>query len=224
MGRDWKSPEEIQNESEAFMKVVHVAAGVYYWEFLNSLDFDWAFITGKKKIHWPMIFYFGGRYCQVLCIIGLLIVVNDMSTRLDCQALFTFAQLTGQAAIGFASINLAIRAMAVWLWKCYIVIPLTILILGHWALLMQGVKIEVGLAPQGGCMIINSGNRILPATFTYTVCLDFIVFFVLAFQLIFIQGRRSQVVKLLFRDGLSYFIIVLSIPSLTFQLSNACLY
>ena len=24
------------------------------WEFVTSLNFEWKFITGKKKFHWPM--------------------------------------------------------------------------------------------------------------------------------------------------------------------------
>ena len=60
------------------------------WEFATSLNFDWDFITGKKKFRWPMvskaalketrrpihpliiqIFYFANRYFLLFALIGM---------------------------------------------------------------------------------------------------------------------------------------------------------
>ena len=27
----------------------------YRWEFVTSLPFDWAYISGKKKFKWPLV-------------------------------------------------------------------------------------------------------------------------------------------------------------------------
>lgn len=76
-------------------------------------------------------------------------------SEVDCQSLYTFNQLVGQATIGLASINLAIRMyvssnirthcsahtsyrMALWSQNLYIVIPIVLIILGHWSLILQG--------------------------------------------------------------------------------------
>ncbi|CAL1699433.1 unnamed protein product [Somion occarium] len=203
MGRDWNSPEELQREQEAFLKLVHALAGVYYWGFVTTLNFEWAFLTRKKEFRWPMTFYFLGRYCQVLCIIGLLIVVNNTSGSIHCQTLFTFAQLTGQAAIGFASLQ-SLRALF-----CL------------WALLMQGVKIEINSTPQG-CAIVNSHSATLPATFAYTMSLDLCVLLVTMYQLVIMQGRRSHLMNLLFTDGLIYFgfAFIVNLPATVFMILN----
>ncbi|KAK7689708.1 hypothetical protein QCA50_006347 [Cerrena zonata] len=221
MGRDWNSLEELQQEQAAFSKLVHALAGLYFWEVAVSWEFEWAFLVGKKKFHWPMIFYFLGRYFQLFCIIGLLIVVNNTSGNLNCQAIFTFAQLTGQAVIGFASLNLAIRAMVVWYWKRYIVIPLILIILGHWALLMQGVKIQVNSTPQG-CAVVDSHSITLPVTFAYTMSLDLCVLLLTTYQLVIVRGRRTQLMNLLFTDGLVYFgfAFLVNLPATIFMFLN----
>jgi hypothetical protein len=59
------------------------------WEWFLSLDFDWEFISGKKKFRWPMvfpfpilfptathpltyqIFYFANRYLLLFAMIGM---------------------------------------------------------------------------------------------------------------------------------------------------------
>ncbi|KAJ3484654.1 hypothetical protein NLI96_g5496 [Meripilus lineatus] len=51
---DWTSPEEIKFERDILVKVIHVLAGIYFWEFLTSLDFEWSFCCGKKKFSWYM--------------------------------------------------------------------------------------------------------------------------------------------------------------------------
>lgn len=63
----------------------------YRWEWFCSIEFDWDFVTGKKRFRWPMvccvessffsrhwcsllllqIFYFAGRYLLLFALIGM---------------------------------------------------------------------------------------------------------------------------------------------------------
>ena len=79
---DWRAPEEIQKQAVVFTKFMHSLIGlyayvvldpsicvslrvsaydgyfggtVYRYEWFVSLDFDWAFVTRKKKFRWPMV-------------------------------------------------------------------------------------------------------------------------------------------------------------------------
>ncbi|KAJ3479480.1 hypothetical protein NLI96_g9034 [Meripilus lineatus] len=52
---DWSSPEEIARDAVAANKVTLVFLGVYGWEFLISLDFEWSFIRRQKILNWPMV-------------------------------------------------------------------------------------------------------------------------------------------------------------------------
>lgn len=203
---DWQSPAELALEGAAFAKFMHSLAGLYFWEVAMSLDFDWAFISRKKKFQWPLIFYFMGRYCLLFALIGILIALDTVK-EVDCQSLYTFNQLVGQSSIGFASVNLAIRTMAVWSQNRYVVIPLVIVILGHWSLILQGVLLKATWVEGQGCVITQTNNTVLAATFIYGMCFDLVVLVLTASKLAFQRGQRSQLMKMLFRDGLIYFVI-----------------
>ncbi|KAH9899245.1 hypothetical protein C8Q73DRAFT_312043 [Cubamyces lactineus] len=204
---DWSSQEELILDSTVFLKFMHVLSGLYIWEVVTSLDFEWAFITGKKRFHYPAVFYFLNRYCLLFTMIGLLIAL-DTTTEINCQALYTFNQITGQASSGLASINLSIRTMALWSHHKYIVIPIIVIILGHWSLILQGVLVKASWIPGAGCQVTGSNNTILAATFIYSMCFDLVILLLSMYKLVLgVKGGRSQLMTLLFKDGLVYFII-----------------
>lgn len=113
--------------------------------------------------------------------------------------------------------------MAVWSQKWFIVIPLIVLILGHWSLLMHGEChggcwyscVESGLLGvllkaewvQGGCAIIYTNTKILAASFIYGMAFDFVVLSLTAWKLAFPSGGRSKLINLIFGDGLIYFLL-----------------
>ena len=130
------------------------------------------------------------------------------SREIDCQALYIFNQVFGNAAIGFASINLSLRTIAVWSQSLYIIIPLVAIILGHWSLLLHGLLISAAWTPEG-CAITKTDNTILAATFIYSMCFDFLVLCLTAYKLLYPRNGRSRLVKLIFGDGLIFFIVAL---------------
>ncbi|CDO70547.1 hypothetical protein BN946_scf184579.g3 [Trametes cinnabarina] len=204
---DWQSQQEIINDSTVFLKFIHAMAGLYFWEFVTSLDFEWGFLTRKKRFHYPAVFYFLNRYCLLFTMIGLLIAL-DTTVEINCQALYTFNQITGQASSGLASINLSIRTMAVWSHQKYIVILVVLLILGHWSLILQGVTVKASWIPGQGCQVTGSNTKILAATFIYSMCFDLIILLLSMYKLVIgVKGGRSQLMTLLFKDGLVYFVI-----------------
>ena len=130
------------------------------------------------------------------------------SREIDCQALYIFNQVFGNAAIGFASINLSLRTIALWSQSLYIIIPLVAFILGHWSLLLHGLLISAAWTP-AGCAITKTDNTILAATFIYSMCLDFLVLCLNAYKLLYWMDGYSRLAKLVFCDGLIFFIVAL---------------
>ncbi|EMD35616.1 hypothetical protein CERSUDRAFT_96730 [Gelatoporia subvermispora B] len=98
--------------------------------------------------------------------------------------------------------------MAIWRMSLYVVIPLTVAILGHWSLLLHGVLLKAEWLDDA-CTIIYTENTILGATFIYAMCFDLIVLGLTGWGLIYQLGRRtsSPVASLIFKDGLIYLII-----------------
>ncbi|KAI0346491.1 hypothetical protein BDW22DRAFT_764803 [Trametopsis cervina] len=204
---NWQSDAELAVDAAAFAKLMHALAGVYFWEFATSLDFDWSYISGKRKFTWPMIFYFLDRYFLFFAMIGILMAL-DITTEINCQALYTFDQLAGDGAVGLASINLAIRTMALWSQSLYIVVPIVCIIIGHWVLILQGILLKAVYIPGTGCAIIETKTTILAATFIYSMCFDLIILILTSIKLAKPKGgQRSQLMTMLFRDGLIYFLI-----------------
>ncbi|KAJ7597784.1 hypothetical protein C8J56DRAFT_328364 [Mycena floridula] len=208
---DWSSLAELQRDAGVFVKFMHACLGVYAWEWFISLDFDWDVITGKKKFRWPMIFYFANRYLLLFAMAGIAVAL-DSTTEINCQALYTFNQLAGDAAVGLASINLSLRTIAVYGNSKWITALLVLVILGHWSLILQGTVLTAVWSPEAQtCAIIKTNNKILAAIFIYSMCFDLLVF-LLNFYKFAIQGRNrdigtSRLGKMIFSDGLAYFFI-----------------
>ena len=72
-----------------------------------------------------------------------------------------------------------------------------------------GILLKAEWIPGQGCVITDTDNTLLAATFIYSMCFDFTVLVLTAVKLS-IPGKRSessQLVKLIFGDGLIFFII-----------------
>ncbi|KAH9914945.1 uncharacterized protein B0H18DRAFT_886481 [Fomitopsis serialis] len=206
---NWQSETEIEADSVAFSRFMHALLGLYCWEFFSSLLFDWDYISGKRKFRWPMIFYFAGRYFLLFALVGIAIAL-DVTKEVNCQALYTYNQVFGNSAIGLASINLSIRTMAVWSQALYIVIPLIAVILGHWSLLLHGIYIKAAWISGQGCAITNTNNKLLAATFIYSMAFDFAVLMLTGWKLAFpgnSRRKQSKIMQLVFGDGLIYFFV-----------------
>jgi hypothetical protein len=209
---DWKSPVELQKDAAAFVKLIHVLLGVYAYEWFLSLNFDFGFVLGRRKFRWPMIFYFANRYLLLFALVGIIISM-DVTSKVDCQALYTFNQIAGNAATGLASINLSIRTMAIWSQNKYIIGLLVLIILGHWSLILQGIQLKATWVDGVGCVITQTNNTILAAIFIYSMCFDLIVLLLNTYKLLGINDKtanllgRSRLTQMIFEDGLIFFII-----------------
>ncbi|ESK88353.1 hypothetical protein Moror_14786 [Moniliophthora roreri MCA 2997] len=209
---DWNSLQEITLDANVFVKLIHALMGVYAWEWFISLDFDWAFITREKQFRWPMIFYFANRYLLLFALAGIL-VSFDSTGQLNCQPLYIFNQLAGNAGTGLASINLCLRTIAIYANSKPLTIVLVVLILGHWSLILQGAQLTAIWDDETRqCAIVDTNNTILAATFIYSMCFDLIVFLLNAYKLSLRRGNNnamgeSRLGKMIFGDGLIYFFI-----------------
>ena len=62
--------------------------------------------------------------------------------------------------------------------------------------------------PGAGCQVTGSNNTILAATFIYSMCFDLVILLLSMYKLVLgVKGGRSQLMTLLFKDGLVYFFI-----------------
>jgi hypothetical protein len=97
--------------------------------------------------------------------------------------------------------------MAVWGQKWYIIAALVLISLGHWSLLLHGILLTAAWIPGQGCLITSTDSKLLSATFIYSMIFDFTVLILTASKLVRPSGTKSQLVNMMFADGLYYFII-----------------
>lgn len=97
--------------------------------------------------------------------------------------------------------------MAVWGQKWYIIAALVLISLGHWSLLLHGILLTATWIPGQGCLITSTDSKLLSATFIYSMIFDFTVLILTASKLVRPSGTKSQLVNMMFADGLYYFII-----------------
>ncbi|KIY68492.1 hypothetical protein CYLTODRAFT_323152, partial [Cylindrobasidium torrendii FP15055 ss-10] len=209
---DWQSPKEIESDESTFKYLMHVLLGVYIWEWLTSLAFDWEYMSRKRPFRWPLIFYFLNRYSLLFALSATPIALN-VKRSINCKALYTFLQVCGSSSIGFSSINLSLRTMAIYGQSLYVVIALVILILGHWCLLLHGLMLDAVWQPSHGCVIKETNLHILAASFIYGMSFDFIVLILMAWKLVLSSRHglprtsRPALMTLVFSDGLFYFVV-----------------
>jgi hypothetical protein len=104
--------------------------------------------------------------------------------------------------------------MAVWGQKWYIVAGLVAISLGHWSLLLHGILLTAVWVPAEGCVITSTDSKLLSATFIYSMSFDFIVLLLTASRLVRPTGGKSQLVNMMFTDGLAYFIVAYVLKAL----------
>ncbi len=103
--------------------------------------------------------------------------------------------------------------IAVWSQSIYITVGITIIILGHWGLLLHGLIMHAEWVDGVGCVVSQTDNKGLTALFIYTMTFDFIVMCLTAWKLaVSSQSNQSRLVRLIFRDGLVYFFMAYVFP------------
>ncbi|KAF8881141.1 hypothetical protein CPB85DRAFT_1340666 [Mucidula mucida] len=211
---DWQSPATLQKNAASFTNLLHALLGVYVWEWANTLDFEWALITGKQKFSWPLIFSFYCRYSMLGGLIGFTISLNETTLKMNCDVLYRIMQFLGNTALGAASINLSIRTMAIYKDNKYIVYPLIAVILGHWGIIIKSItNVNAAWVDSVGCTTTSSDPKFFIAMYAYTMVFDFIVLCLLAYKLrVTNRGNKSQIAHTMFVDGLGYFFMAYIFP------------
>ncbi|KAH9990087.1 hypothetical protein BJV77DRAFT_634056 [Russula vinacea] len=113
---NYKDPATIAKDAEAFVKLWHLVDGVFIWEFLITLDYEWDVIRGHRSYRWTIWVYSVARVTCLLSIIINIIGLN-ITTEINCQAWASF--MTSFAYIAYMSSSLLIvlrnlRRIAIW--------------------------------------------------------------------------------------------------------------
>ncbi|KAG1755921.1 hypothetical protein EDB19DRAFT_1607587, partial [Suillus lakei] len=209
---NWTNPKEIEGEGIAFTKVVYVLFGIYIWEICTTGSFELSIFLGRHKLAWPLVpFFFLCRYSMLFAFIGLITFFN-VSTKIDCNALYTFISITGNLTILSASTSLMIRTMALWEWKRWAVLSMFALSFGQGAILIRTMMVvQASWDHQAGaCVVVRTNHILLNLNYLIqrlpAMSFDFVVLVMTLFVLRK-RFKHEDLSGLLCRDGLVYFLI-----------------
>ncbi|OCH89497.1 hypothetical protein OBBRIDRAFT_794180 [Obba rivulosa] len=139
---DWHNPNVIADERLALTNLTHALAGLYIWELVTTLDFEWSFFTGRRPWKWSMLFYLSGRYCVLAAIISQLIIF-DTRREMNCMALERSIQGFAFVGIDTASVLIALRAFAFWQQNYYTLVILVAVFMTNVGIQIHGIVVGV---------------------------------------------------------------------------------
>ncbi|KAH9983584.1 hypothetical protein BJV77DRAFT_286076 [Russula vinacea] len=99
-------------DSYARMKLWLILDGLFLWEFVTTLDFEWSIIQGRRRYRWTIWIYSLSRVAALASLITNLILF-DLDTY-NCQFSWTFALVFAYLALVAASFLLVLRIVAIW--------------------------------------------------------------------------------------------------------------
>jgi len=95
------------------LKVVHTCAGIFIWEFVTTLQFEWEVYTGRRPWRWSFIVYVMARVLGLACII-LSLVGFSVTREFNCDAWLRSVLFTAWFSSASASFLLVLRGVAIW--------------------------------------------------------------------------------------------------------------
>ncbi|KAI0278980.1 hypothetical protein BC826DRAFT_1113124 [Russula brevipes] len=97
----------------SFVKLLHTVAGLYIWEFVTTLDYEWSIFCGRRPYRWTIWIYSFTRVATLIAVI-LAIVAFDAKLPHTCQAFVTTHGVFAYLALVTAQFLIVLRIFAIW--------------------------------------------------------------------------------------------------------------
>ncbi|KAH9048280.1 hypothetical protein EDB84DRAFT_1557074 [Lactarius hengduanensis] len=110
---DWNDPPTVSAEEDALVKLVHVIGGIYIWEIVLCLGFEYSVISKQRKFTWPFLLYLGCRWCPLFAI-ALQLLGFDVSHKIDCQASAVLSFMSAYISFMCTSALIILRVAVLW--------------------------------------------------------------------------------------------------------------
>ncbi|KAG6905086.1 hypothetical protein DXG01_005187 [Tephrocybe rancida] len=76
---DWNSPQELDKSYKLFLDTLHVLLGVFGYDFLRTLYFEYNFLSRQRPFWRGLIAYFLGRYFMLFALLGMVTSMDGAS-------------------------------------------------------------------------------------------------------------------------------------------------
>jgi hypothetical protein len=110
---NFEDPAIIAQDFLTVAKLWSAVDGLYIWEFITTLNYEWSIIRGRRSHNWTIWIYSTTRLAAFASVI-LNIQTITMSARYNCEAEIVFQLIIGYLAIASASLLIVLRILAIW--------------------------------------------------------------------------------------------------------------
>jgi len=219
---NWQDPGIISTEFSAFVKLIHVVDGIYIWEFICNLSFEWSLLRGRRQWRWTASFYIACRVATIAEVLATFIGF-DMSREINCKLWSKFVAFFVYAVGTFSLSLYAIRSVAIW----QRTLPITIL---SAAIILTNVGAWIRRVIEARSKW-NPQAQLCVRSHTHTALLNNIL--LLATEVVFLllmaagiyyrnPGSLARAFKIMYREGLLWLVsaVIVQIVPTVFLIMN----
>jgi len=151
---DFRDPTVLLLDGMAIIKLCHTLDGLYIWEFVTTLDYEWRAVQGRQPYRWTIWIYSFIRLSTLIAVIGNMVLFN-ITTQTNCQAWVTISYLFSYMTFVGSSLLIILRIIAIWNRNKVLVALATIVWVANIAFVVYGVtQLRSAWVPaQGACSI-----------------------------------------------------------------------
>jgi len=201
---NWHDPGLEAAQTLALIKLVHVVAGVYIWEFVLNIDYEYSIITGNRKINLSAPLYLTCRWSTLLNIMIQLMNFDTTSDGINCEAWAILNLVFIHFAFQSASCLIILRLYALWERKGIVLVVAFSTLLAHTVACLYVVAIIRAHRNGTVCLdnhIVHYRITSLASYITDLVLLALMVFGVLRWKEAHLTGG---IWRLMYTQGLIY--------------------
>jgi len=215
---NFRDPAVFASILSFLVKFWHVLSGLYIWEFVTTLDFEWSVIRGRRPYRWTIWIYSLTRLAALLSIVTLLIYLDYPYA---CQVSDTLHFIFGYLAFAAASLLIVLRVIAIWNWdKIIVTIAVGVWGINAVLLIQSAARIRSSWNPAlDTCLLRNV--QTIKLSFISTLITDIVLLLVMLIGLLRLRldgGGMLSMGRVLWTQGVVwlFFATVAEVPPVVF--------
>jgi len=111
---NYHDPVVIQKDLLVWLEFWHVVAGLYFWELVTTLDYEWSVIRGHRPYRWTIWIYIVTRISTLVAVILILLNLDAPPDIFNCEVIVIFQLFFGYLSNLAASLLIVLRVRAIW--------------------------------------------------------------------------------------------------------------
>ncbi|KAH9068455.1 hypothetical protein EDB83DRAFT_2518798 [Lactarius deliciosus] len=204
---DWHDHARVTADYLIFIKLTHVLGGVYIWDFVLNLDFEYSIFTGKRRLTWTSPLYLGCRWSTLsLVIVQFLALDSNGSHTIDCQVVIVMIFVFAYSTLLFASALIALRVTALWEYNKIVVAIAFTSWLSNVIIYAYSTAKSRGYWVEGECVIQHTFHSIT-SVFS-TLAIDILLLTLMLVGLLRWNIRSGGIFQLMYAQGLAWVLVV----------------